>query len=125
MRTSWLSPLLVLALSTPSLADAPRYSRKQTFQLDVKVSARAKPVAVVTQPQARPLTADEIIQIETDNEPLRNEQEGLLLKLVRESPDTDPDKPDYMFRLAEHYAKELRLWRLKANAPVRVTRPRR
>lgn len=117
MRISWLAPLIMLGLSTPSVADPPRYARKQTFQIDVKPSKRVRPAAVVA-PQVRPLTADEIIQLETDNQPIRLEQEALLVKLVRDTPDDDPEKPDHMFRLAELYAKQLRLWRLEANAPV-------
>ncbi len=119
MHTRLLSPLLMIAFATSSsVADPPRYTRKQTFDIDVKLSKRVKPVATATQPHARALTADEILAVASDNEPLRREQEALLIKLVRDTPDDDPDKPDHMFRLAEHYAKELLYWRLKANAPV-------
>lgn len=33
---------------------------------------------------------------------------------VNDTPDTDADKPDYLFRLAEQYALQLRHWRLRA-----------
>jgi hypothetical protein len=47
-------------------------------------------------------------------DPIREEQEGLLGQLVRETPDDDPDKPDILFRLAERYAQQARLFRLQA-----------
>lgn len=125
MRPLLLSSLLLVTVASTSIADPPRYTRKQTFAIDVKLSKRVKPVAKATQPLTRALTADEILAVATDNEPIRREQEGLLLKLVRDTPDDDPDKPDHMFRLAELYAKELLHWRLKANAPMRPARPRR
>lgn len=126
MRTFLISPLILIVFATSSsIADPPRYARKQTFEIGVKLSKRVKPVAPATQPRARPLNADEILAIATDNEPIRREQEALLIKLVRDTPDDDPDKPDHMFRLAELYAKELLYWRLKANAPVSPAPPRR
>ena len=42
------------------------------------------------------------------------EQERILEKLIKDTPADDPDKPDYMFRLAEHYAQQLQFWRIKA-----------
>ena len=50
------------------------------------------------------------------NEPLRREQESILVQLVHDTPQDDPDKPDYLFRLAEHYAMQQRFWRLQSFA---------
>jgi hypothetical protein len=54
------------------------------------------------------------MRIEEQLLPVRHEQEGILVGLARDTPDGDPDKPDYLFRLAEHYAAELRFWKIKA-----------
>lgn len=124
MRTVSLSSLLLVAFASTSIADPPRYTRKQTLHIDVKLSKRVKPAATPPQPHTRAPTADELLAVATDNEPIRREQEALLIKLVRDTPDDDPDKPDHMFRLAELYAKELLYWRLQANGPVRPA-PRR
>ena len=88
--------------------------------IDVKLSNRVKPVAPPsksTPPPPRP-TADVLMSIQARQQPLRQGQEAILEKLVRDTPDADPDKPDYMFRLAEHYAQQLRFWRLKAIEPT-------
>jgi hypothetical protein len=125
MRTTPLSLALLALFATTSYAEPPRYSRKQTFAVEVTLSTRVKPTVPVAKPHAPALTADEIVRVEDDNEPIRREQEALLQKLVRDTPDDDPEKPDHMFRLAEHYAKELRHWRIKANEPARARQRRR
>lgn len=116
MRTIIVLSLFVTALS---FADPPRYARKQTVVIDVKLSKRVKRAEPTTAPPAKPaVTANAIIEAELNTQPIRREQEAILEKLVADAPDDDPDKPDYMFRLAEHYAKQLRFWRLQAIAPT-------
>jgi hypothetical protein len=93
-------------------ADA-RYMRKQPTVVVPK--PHVKPKAAVAVP--KPLTADEVFAIEADKQPIKQRQEALLIKLVRDTPDDDADKPDYLFRLAELYAQQQRYWRLKATEP--------
>ncbi len=116
MRT-FLSLLLLLAATTAS-ADTPKYTRPHTVVIPVKLSDRTKPSRPVAALPGRPLTGDEAMQIEEDTQPIRVEQEAVLAKLVAQTPDDSPDKPDLLFRLAEHYAKQQRFWRLKSLAPA-------
>ena len=110
--------ILALAASTAA-ADPPKYTRKPQLHIDVKASPRTRPIQPHTESQ-RPVEAGDALVVEEHQDPIRKEQEGLLLQLIRDSPDTDPDKPDYMFRLAEQYAMQQRMWRLKA---VELTLP--
>lgn len=73
---------------------------------------------------ASPVTADDVLALEIDQVPLREEQQAIREKLIADTPDTDPEKPESMFRLAEHHAKQLRLYRLRAIAPPRPPRAR-
>lgn len=116
MRIAIVTILSLVAAT--SRADPPRYTRKQDLKLDVKPRPRAKaPRRPATGP-ARPVTADDALAIEELVDPIRKEQEIILLELIRDTPDSDPDKPDYLFRLAEQYSAQQRLWRLKAIAPT-------
>lgn len=117
--------LLVLAvLATGAHAELPRYTRTPNVAIDVKLSDRAKSIKP-TIDKGRPATANEVMAIQEQNEPLRREQEVILGQLVNETPDDDPDKPDLLFRLAEHYAKQQRFWRLKSLEPAAPAKPRR
>jgi hypothetical protein len=113
------SLVLLVFLATSAYADAPKYTRKQDVRIDVKSTQRTRPIQPVAAPQ-RPITADLALVIEERTEPLRKEQELILLQLVRDTPDDDADKPDYLFRLAENYARQERLWRMKA---IELTMP--
>ena len=110
--------LVSVLLATSAYADAPRYTRKQNVALDVKLSDRVKPIKPTTGVQGQPATATDVMAIEEQNEPLRREQEVILGQLVRETPDDDPEKADLLFRLAGHYAKQQRVWRLKSLEPA-------
>jgi hypothetical protein len=117
--------LLIAALLTTShaYADRPKYSRKQHLDLDAKLSERVKPTREAAPAEAQPtLTAEDHMLVEERAQPLRRGQEAKLLELIEKTPDEDPDKPDLLFRLAEHYAQQLRFWRLKA---VGITMPAR
>jgi len=109
--------LFALVIATTASA-SPKYIRKPDLHLDVKQSARTKPLPPperhtpeATTPAVR---ADDILDLEDKAAPLRAEQQAILIQLVRDTPDTDPDKPDFLFRLAEQYALQLRHWRLRA-----------
>jgi hypothetical protein len=115
MRTLLLS-ICVVGVALPAHADHPRYTRTRELKLDVKPAPRVRPVHPATAPHQPTVTATDILAIEEAAEPIHREQEVILAGLVRDTPDGDPDKPDLLFRLAEHYARELRLWRLKATA---------
>jgi len=111
--------LAVLVIAPSAHADRPKYVRKQHLEIDVKPSERVKPIEPAKPVSHQPaVTADQVLMIEERVDPIRQEQEAILLGLIRDTPDDDPDKPDYLFRLAEHYASQLRLWRLKAVEPT-------
>ena len=117
MRTLW-TVLAVLLIAAPVAAEPYRYTRKPGVVEPPKLSERVKPKppkAIVD----KPLTGDDVLLIEERNEPLRREQEALLVQLVKQTPDSDAEKPDLLFRLAEHYAKQQRFWRLKSNETVK------
>jgi len=107
------SLLLVAVISTTAAAN-PKYTRTQDVHIDVKTSWRTRPVPPAAKPRGPEVGADDILAIEDKEEPLRKEQQAILIQLVRDTPDDDPDKPDYLFRLAEQYALQLRHWRLRA-----------
>jgi hypothetical protein len=104
----------IVVAASIAYADRPKYTRKQPVDVPVKLSDRVKPVQRVKAAPAKPASADAILIIKERQLPLRREQEALLEKLVKDTPDDDADKPDYMFRLAEQYAQQLQFWRLKA-----------
>jgi hypothetical protein len=119
-RESMTTLLVVLALAVPGVAFADAaYTRKPTLNLVVKISDRTKPAAPKAQ---RPITADDAMHVQEVTQTYKKEQEAILEKLVTETPDDDPDKPDLMFRLAEQYAKQHRFWRLKS---IEATMPPR
>jgi hypothetical protein len=109
MRYLILASLLHAALAH---ADHHTYARKQTFHIDTKGTERTKPVA--PKPRTPTMGAYPAMAIAEAQEPIKKEQEALLIQLATDTPDDDPAKPDYLFRLAEQYAGELRLWRLKS-----------
>jgi hypothetical protein len=112
MRYLILASLLHAALAH---ADHHTYARKQTLQIDIKGSERTKPIHPVAATSRTPtIGADQAMAIAEAQEPIKAEQEALLLRLATETPDDDPTKPEVLFRLAEQYAGELRLWRLKS-----------
>lgn len=104
--------IIVLVLASSARADHRRYERPPA----VPFVTPAKPGGPhhAAPPTGPTVTGDDILRIEEGNQPIRREQEALLATLARDTPDTDPEKPDIMFRLAELYAHQLRFWRLKA-----------
>jgi hypothetical protein len=113
MRTILL--VLVATFASRAAADnPPRYHRAQHVAIDVKLSDRVKPVQPQTPPPAAPVGAEALLAGKRDALPVRVEQEAVLEKLVRDTPEDDPEKPDLMFRLAELYAQQQRFWRLEA-----------
>ena len=106
--------LILLAL-LPSLALAEgRYRRPQPATPPVNLSERTKPITPKAI-ESKPITSDAALAALVDTEPVRREQEAILVQLVANTPDTDGDeKADLLFRLAEHYARQMRTWRLQA-----------
>jgi hypothetical protein len=91
-------------------------------KLSIRVRASTR---VATSARRRPaVSADDVLAHQREAQPIRREQEALLEKLVRDTPDGDADKPDYLFRLAELYAQQLRFWRLEAISPSVLRRER-
>src|SRR5690242_2383101 len=116
----------LLASSSTVWADA-KYKRTQDVKVDVKLSDRVKPVQPKAQNKSEfkpELTADAVLSIEGLVSNIRNEQEAILAKLIDSTPDSEvEEKSDYYFRLGELYAKQQRLFRLKAaEASIKVDR---
>lgn len=106
--------MLALLALLPSLALAEgRYKRPQPATPPVNLSDRTKPITPVAI-EDKPISSDAALAGLEKAEPTRREQEEILVKLVANTPDDDPDKADLLFRLAEHYAKQMRFWRLEA-----------
>ncbi|MFT3695645.1 MAG: hypothetical protein QM831_21085 [Kofleriaceae bacterium] len=101
---------LLAILLCASVASASPYKRPSQTPTVVHKET-VKPVRVST---TKPVTADQVMAIDEHQEGLRQEQQQILEGLVRDTPDDDPDKPDYLFRLAEQYAQRYRLWHLKS-----------
>jgi hypothetical protein len=94
-------------------AEPAHYTRKQDVHIDAKQTERSKPIRPIATVQ-RPISAGDAMAIAELQSPIRQEQEGLLVQLVNSTSDDDPDKAEYLFRLAEHYSLAQRFWRLKA-----------
>ena len=104
--------LLLVVVSTAAYADRRTYTR----QAAVPPSKRSATTPKVSPPPARPaVTATAILQQDLDNQPIYTEQVAILEKLVRDTPDSEAEKPDLMFRLAEQYAKQWRFWTIEEN----------
>lgn len=107
----------LLASAGSAWADG-KYKRQQDVKVNVQLSDRVKPIQ--TQPKAasefKPeLNADQVLSIEGLVSNIRNEQEQILAQLIEQTPDSEvEEKSDYYFRLGELYAKQQRLFRLKA-----------
>src|SRR5690606_32161808 len=126
---SKLKLLIVAALlGSPGLLMAQgKYRRDQNVKIDVKLSDRVKPIQPKQQGKSEfkpELTADAVLSIEGLVSNIRNEQEAILAKLIATTPDSEvEEKSDYYFRLGELYAKQQRLYRLKAaEASIQVDR---
>lgn len=107
-------PLLIVAAVSTAYAQPPKYTRKQDVKIDVKLSDRSKPIAPPAKTATPARRPEDIMLAEEHAQPIRDEQAAVLEKLVRETPDSDEQKPDLMFRLAEHYASQMHLWYLKS-----------
>jgi tetratricopeptide (TPR) repeat protein len=106
-----------LLLSGSAWAET-KFKRQQDVKIDVKLSDKVKPIQPKAQGKAgfKPeLTADTALSIETQVSGIRAEQEQGLAELIRQTPDTEvEEKAQYYFQLGELYAKQQRLYRLKA-----------
>ena len=117
---SRMKHLIVAAalLASPSVRADSKYKRNQDVKINVQLSDRVKPVQTKPQDKAEfkpALTADAVLSIEGLGSNIRNEQEAILAKLIDSTPDSEvEEKSDYYFRLGELYAKQQRLFRLKA-----------
>ena len=105
---------MLFASSGGALAQKARYHRDQDVTIDVHPSDKVK--AMVPKVKARePITASVALAIEDDVSTVRTEQEAILARLIVDTPDADADeKANYYFMLGELYAKQQRLFRLKA-----------
>ena len=107
--------VIVMLAAATAYADRPKYTRNHDAVPVVKPTARTKPIQpVAAKPPHPTVTPDDVLKARVAAEPIHKEQEAILIELIRDTPDADPDKPDFMFRLAEYYAVEEQTWRLQA-----------
>src|SRR5690349_14496838 len=106
-----------LLVSSSAWADG-KYKRTQDVKVNVTLSDRVKPIQPKQQATSEfkpELNADQVLSIEGLVSNIRNEQEQILAQLIEQTPDSEvEEKSDYYFRLGELYAKQQRLYRLKA-----------
>ena len=109
---------VLLSSSTAVLAQKAKYTRSTDVKVDVHLSDKVKPIQPKVQDKSEfkpELTADSVLSIEGLVSNIRNEQEQILQQLIEQTPDSEvEEKSDYYFRLGELYAKQQRLFRLKA-----------
>ncbi|MBV8761435.1 MAG: hypothetical protein JO257_29330 [Deltaproteobacteria bacterium] len=105
--------LVLVLLAGAAHADHPRYTRPSAAPPPPKSAVATKPKPPV--PGKPAVTAETILEQDEDNQPIYVEQEAILEQLVHDTPDTEADKPDLMFRLAEHYAKQWRFFTIEEN----------
>ena len=103
---------VTVLVSSAALADRRPYTRQAAVP-------PPRPSATTPKPPPRParpaVTATAILEQDLGNQAIYKEQEAILEKLVRDTPDSEAEKPDLMFRLAEHYAKQWRFWTIEEN----------
>jgi len=121
--------MMAALLAAPGAALAQGKYKRDTsnVKVEVKLSDRVKPIQPKPQNKSEfkpELTADAVLSIEGLVSTIRNEQEAILQKLIDTTPDSEvEEKSDYYFRLGELYAKQQRLFRLKAaEASINVDR---
>jgi cellulose synthase operon protein C len=108
--------LLVLVTGTASAQHA-RFIRDQPTPEAPVLSERVKPPALrpPSTSQKPTLGMDDVLSIDGLKGAIRSEQEQILAKLIDSTPDSEvEEKSDYYFRLGELYAKQQRMWRIKA-----------
>ena len=105
--------LVLVLLSAAAHADRRTYTRQTAVPRPVTPTATKAAPAKPPVPAKPAVTADAILKQDEDNQPIYVEQEAILEQLVKDTPDADAEKADLMFRLAEHYAKQWRFWRIE------------
>ena len=116
-KLAFVATLLIGLPVSSAWADS-KYKRNQDVKVDVHLSDKVKPIQAKPQDKSEfkpELTADAVLSIEGLVSNIRNEQEQILAQLIDQTPDSEvEEKSDYYFRLGELYAKQQRLFRLKA-----------
>ena len=112
-RTVLAATAFVAALSSSSRAD--KFAYHSTAKPSVELSERVKPKSKPADAPAAPeFTADTLLAVQVQLGSVQVAQIDTLKKLIALAPDSDPDKPDYLFRLAEIHAKQYRTAHLLA-----------
>ena len=109
-----MRPLVVLALlAQTASAQTTRYPRPFVAP---KPPVRApQPAPPAPAPMRPSIGLDDVLSIDGLRGPIREEQEEILKSLIVNTPDSEAEeKADYYFRLGELYAKQQRVWRLRA-----------
>src|ERR1041385_867702 len=114
MRILWAASLLLTAYASAALA-GPVYKKKET-EIKVQQTERtAPPKAKATEKIGPTLTADQFIaSIATKIANINQAMIDKMGKLISITPDTDPEKPDFIFRLAELYNEKRSYYNFRA-----------
>lgn len=108
--------LLVALVTTAATATAdPKFTHDSHVSIDVKLTEHSAPPQKHDERAAPTLPPDDAFALEIKLGDIHEEQAGVLLELIRNTPASEPmEKADYMFRLGELYAKVQRINRLAA-----------
>lgn len=119
---AWLTGVALIAGSAAPALSAPRYTRKNKVDIEVKQTDATKPLVEEDaagkqgkekKPQPT-ITADTFIAIQGKVQFIRDEQIRAFKLLIDDTDDDNAEKPDLLFRLAEQYAQKQRYWRFRA-----------
>jgi tetratricopeptide (TPR) repeat protein len=104
-----------LALGGSALA-APKYQKQTTVQVQAVQTSRTKVEAKPKEGPRRPTILAEQFRTETTAkvEKLTDQAISTLKRLISVTDDTDPEKPDFYFRLAEHFREKKTQFSFKA-----------
>jgi tetratricopeptide (TPR) repeat protein len=96
-----------LLVASPALA-APKYQKQTTVQVQAVQTTRTKVEAKPKEGPRRPAIMAEQFRTETTAkvEKLTDAAISTLKRLIAVTDDNDPEKPDFFFRLAEHYREK-------------------
>lgn len=115
MRAFVVSIIAASALTANADSRSPSpFHHTANPKIDVRISDRVKAPQKRdnSTPELPTITGDDVLQIEELIAPIQQQQEDVLRHLVQITPDSDPDKPRYLFMMGELFAKQQRTFRL-------------
>lgn len=106
---------LVSVVAAAGTASAEKFNHVSDAKPKFELTDRAKPPKPQAEEKAHPeLTAAQVLEVQGQLGAVRVEEAKILKQIVATAEDTDPDKPDALFRLAEIYAKQYRTFHIQA-----------